>query len=121
MIEFDIPKTLDIALHKARLYYEHVKLRKENQHGNREKSRNFFDNHKPGSNSQPYRKQNNSFQANKNFNRTSTKPYVPALNGNKQVASGANATHLVIKCWKCNRPHYARDSKNKNNGVLHNL
>ena len=49
------------------------------------------------------------------------KPYVPAPNGNKQVASGANATPLVIKCWKCNGTHYARDCKNKTNGVLHNL
>ena len=48
------------------------------------------------------------------------KPYVPAPNGNKQVASGANATPLAIKCWKCNRLHYDRDCKNKNNGFLHN-
>ena len=49
------------------------------------------------------------------------KPYVPAPNGNKQVASGANATPLAIKCWMCNGPHYAWECKNKNNGVLHNL
>ena len=37
------------------------------------------------------------------------------------MASGANATPLAIKCWKCNGPHYAQDCKNKNNEVLHNL
>ena len=58
---------------------------------------------------------------NKNFNKTGTNPYVLAPNGNKEVASGANATPLVIKCWKCNGPHYARDCKNKNNGFFHNL
>jgi len=49
------------------------------------------------------------------------KPYVLAPNGNKQVASGANATPLAIKCCNFNDPHYARNCKNKNNGVLHNL
>ena len=29
-IEFDMPKTLDTMLHKARLCYEHGRLRKEN-------------------------------------------------------------------------------------------
>ena len=116
-----MPKTLDTTLHKARLYYEHGKLRQENQNQNREKYRNFSDNRNPGSNLQPYRKKNNSFQANKNFNKNGTKPYVPAPNGNKQVVSGANDTPLAIKCWKCNGPHYAQDCKNKNNGVLHNL
>ena len=58
---------------------------------------------------------------NKNFNKTGMKLYALAPNGNKQVVSGANATPLVIKCWKCNGPHYARDCKNKNNGLLHDL
>ena len=58
---------------------------------------------------------------NKNFNKPGTKPYVPAPNGNKQVARGANAIPLAIKCWKCNELHYAQECKNKNNGVLHNL
>ena len=49
------------------------------------------------------------------------KPYVLALNGNRKVVSGDNATPLAIKCWKCNGMHYAHDCKNKNNGVLHNL
>ena len=93
-----MPKTLDIVLHKAQLCYEHGKLRQENKNQNREKSRNFSDNHKPGSNPQPYRKKNNSFQVNKNFNKTGTKPYVPAPNGNNQVAIEAKDTPLVIKC-----------------------
>ena len=58
---------------------------------------------------------------NKKFNKTGTKPYVPAPNGNKQVASGANDNPLVIKWWKCNGLHYAQECKNKNNGVLHSL
>ena len=58
---------------------------------------------------------------NKNFNKYGTKPYVPASNVNKPVACGANATLLKIKCWKCYRPHYARDCKNKTSGVLHKL
>ena len=97
-----MPKTLDTALHKARLLYEHGKLRQENQNQNREKSRKNYDNRKPRSNPQPYRKKNKIFQVNKNFNKTSMKPYVPDPNGNKQVASGSNATPLEIKCWKCN-------------------
>jgi len=101
-IEFDMPKMLDTTLHKAWLYYEHGQLWQENQNRNREKSRNFSDNRKPRSNPQPYRKKNKIFQVNKNFNKTSTKPYVLDPNGNKQVASGANATPLEIKCWKCN-------------------
>ena len=90
-----------------------------NQH--QDNSKNLADNRKPGSNPQPYRMQNNSFQANKNFNKYGTKPYVPAANVNKLVASGANATPLQIKWWKWSRPHYARDCKNKTGGVLHNL
>ena len=58
---------------------------------------------------------------NKNFNKYGNRPYVPATNVNKLVASGSNATPLQIKCWKCSGPHYARDCKNKTNGVLHNL
>ena len=94
MIEFDMPNTLDTTLHKARICYEHGKLRQENLNQNRDKAKNFFDNRKPGSNPQPNIKQNNSFQANMNFNRSGTKPYVPAANVNKLVASGANATPL---------------------------
>ena len=30
MIEFDMPKTFDTTLHKARICYEHGQLRKEN-------------------------------------------------------------------------------------------
>ena len=116
-----MPKTLDTALHKARLCYEYGQLRQENQNRNRENSRKFFDNRKPGSNPHPYRKKNNNFPVNKNFNKTGTKPYVPSPNGNKKVVSGAIFTPLAIKCWKCNGPHYAQDCKNKNNGFLHNL
>ena len=55
-------KTLDTTLHKARLYYEHGQLSQENLNQNQDKYKNFSDNHKPGSNPQLYRKQNNSFQ-----------------------------------------------------------
>ena len=102
-----MPKTLDTALHKSQICYEHGQLRQEKQNQNREKSRNVSDNRKTGSNLQPYRKKNNSFQVNKNFNKTGIKPYVPAPNRNKHVLSGANATPLTIKCWKCNGSHYA--------------
>ena len=97
-IEFNMPKTLDTILDKDRLYYEHGNLRQDNMNWNRDKSKNFSDNHKPGFNPQPYIQQNNSFPANKKFNKSGTKPYVPAPNGNKLVASGANATPLQIKC-----------------------
>ena len=73
-IEFDMPKMLDTTLHKDRLCYEHGKLRQENQDRNREKSRNVSNNRKPGSNPQPYRKQNNRFQANRKFNKPGIKP-----------------------------------------------
>ena len=56
-----------------------------------------------------------------NFNKPGMKPYEPTANVNKPVASGANATSLQIKCWKCSGPHYARNCKNKTSGVLHNL
>ena len=97
-IEFDMQKTLDTTLHKARLCYEHGQLRKENMNRNKDKSKNFFDNRKPGFNPHPYRKKNNSFSGNKNFNKSGTNLYVPAPNVNKPVASGANATPLQIKC-----------------------
>ena len=106
-IEFDMPKTLDTTLYTARLCYEHGKLRQENMNRNRDKYREFSHNCKPGSNPQPYRKKNNIFQANKNFNRSGMKPYVPTANVSKPIASGDNATPLHIKCWKCIGPHYA--------------
>ena len=58
---------------------------------------------------------------NMNFNKLGTKPYVPDTNINKLVASGANATPLQIKCWKCSGTHYARDYKKKTGGILHKL
>ena len=67
---------------------------------NQDKYKKFSNNRKPGSNPQPYRKQNNNFLANKKFNKPSTKPYVPGANVNKPVGSGANAAPLHIKCWK---------------------
>ena len=87
-IEFDMPKTLDATLHKARLYYEHGQLRKENMNRNRDKYKNFSDNCKLGFKPPPYKKHNNSFPANKNFNKLGTKPYVPAPNVNKLVEAG---------------------------------
>ena len=49
-------------------------------------------------------------------------PYVPAPNDNKPAANGgSNVSPLQIKCWKFQGPQYARDCKNKTNGVLHNL
>ena len=65
---------------------------------NKDRSKNFSDNHKLGFNPPPHKKQNNSFPANKNFNKSCTKPYVPAPNANKLVATGeANATPIQIK------------------------
>ena len=117
-----MPKTLDTTLHKARLCYENGQIRQDNMNINRDKSKKFFDKHKLGFNPPPYRKQNNIFRANKNFNKSGTKPYVPAPNDNNPIAArGANATLIQIKWWKCNGPHYARDCKNKTNGVLHKL
>ena len=49
------------------------------------------------------------------------KPYVPPDNVNKPISSGAKDILLQIKYRKCSGPHYARDCKNKTNGVLHNL
>ena len=77
-IEFDMPKTSDTTLHKSRLCYEHGHIRKENMNRNGDKSRNFSDNHKTRFNPPLYRKQNNRFSANKNFNKLGTNPYVPA-------------------------------------------
>ena len=74
---------------------------------NRDKSKNFFDNCKPTLNPHPYRNKNNIFQVNKNFNKSGTRPYVPAANASKPVSSGANSTPLQIKCWKCSGPQYA--------------
>ena len=86
-------KTLDTTLHKARLCYEHGYLRQENMNKKRDKSKKFSDNHKPGFKPPPYRKQNNSFLATKNFNKSGTKSYIPTPTANKPVAAGvANAT-----------------------------
>ena len=66
---------------------------------NKDRSKNFSDNHKLGFNPPPYKKQNNNFPANKNFNKSGMKPYVPAPNANKPVAArGANATLIQMKC-----------------------
>ena len=54
--EFDMPKTFDTTLNKARLCYEHGHLRQENLKRNRDKSKNFSNNRKPGFNPPPYRK-----------------------------------------------------------------
>ena len=95
-IEFDMLKNLDTRLHKVRLCYEHGKLRQENMNRNIDKSKKFSKNHKPGFNPPPYKKQNNSFPANKNFNKSGTKPYVQAPNVNKPVAAGgSNATPIL--------------------------
>ena len=107
-IEFYMPKTLDTTLHKIRLYYEHGQIKQKTMNQNRYGSKNFSDNHKPGFNPTSYRKQNNIFLANKNFNKLGTQPYVLAPNANKPVAAGgSNATPIQIKCWKCSGPHYA--------------
>ena len=55
-IEFDMPKTWDATLHKARIFYEHAQLRKENINKRRDRSKTFSDNHKPSFNPPPYRK-----------------------------------------------------------------
>ena len=55
-IEFDMCKTLDTTLHKARLCYEHRKLRQENINKSRDRSRTFSDNRKLGFNPPPYKK-----------------------------------------------------------------
>ena len=73
-IKFDMPKTFDTTLHKAKLFYEHGKLRQENMNKNTDKSNSFSDNHKPKFNPSVYRKQNNSFLANKKINKSGTKP-----------------------------------------------
>ena len=84
-------------LHKARICYEHGYVRKENMNQNRDKSKNFSDNRKPSFNPHPYRNPNNRFPANKNFNKSGTKPYVPAPNVNNPVASVTNSMLLHIK------------------------
>ena len=66
---------------------------------NIDKSKNFSDNHKTGFNPPSYRKKNNSFPANKKFNKSGTKPYVLAPNANKSAINGrVNVTPLQIKC-----------------------
>ena len=90
-----MPKTLDSTLNKARIYYEHGQLRKENMNKNRDKYNKFYDNRKPGFNPTPYRNEDNSFPANKNFNKSGTKPYVLAPNANNPVASGVANDTLI--------------------------
>ena len=55
-IEFDMLKTLDTTLDKARICYEHGKLSQEKMNQNKDKSNKFSNNPKPGFNPQPYRK-----------------------------------------------------------------
>ena len=62
------------------------------------------------------------YSNNKKFNKSGTNPYVPTPNANKLVENGgANVSLLQIKCWKCQGPHYARNYRNKTNGVLQKL
>ena len=68
-IEFDMPKNMDTILHKARILYEHMQLRKENINRSRDRSRTFSDNHKLGFNPPPYRKENNIFPTDRKFNK----------------------------------------------------
>ena len=74
-IEFNMPKTLDTMLHKVRLCYEHEQLRQENLNPNREKSKKFFDNRKPGSNPQPYRKQKSNDSLHGEFQKIRARTY----------------------------------------------
>ena len=66
-IEFDMPRTFDTTLHKYRLFYVHVQLRKENMNISRDMYRTFSDNRKPVFNRPSYIKQNINFPANKNL------------------------------------------------------
>ena len=89
---------------------------------NRNIFRSFSNNHKPGSKPHPYKKQNNSFPPNKNFNKPSAWPNVPAPNSDRPTLNeGAKVFSLQVSCWKCQGPHYASDFQNKTNGFLHNL
>ena len=93
--EFDMLRTFDTTLHKARICYEHGNLRQGNINRIRDRSRTFSDNHKLVFNPLPYKKSNNSFPANKNFNKTGTKPYVLAPNANKSAKNrGAMLMYL---------------------------
>ena len=71
----------------------------ENINRNRDRTKNFSNNHKPRLNPQPYRKHNNNFPTNKNFKKLGTKPYVPAPNAKKPATTGGvNVSPLQIKC-----------------------
>ena len=83
-----MPKTLDTTLHKASLYYEHGHIKQENMNRKIDKYKNFSDNRKSSFNPPPYRKHNNNFPTNNNFNKLGTKSYVSAPNANKIVAAG---------------------------------
>ena len=121
-IKVEMLKTFETTLNKARICNQHRKLWWENINRRRNRSNMFSDNWKPSFNPPAYRKQNNSFPCNKNFNKIGTKSYVPSPNANKPAENeGANVSLLQIKCWKCQGSHYARDSKSNTNGVLHNL
>ena len=64
----------------------------------RDMSNNFSENCKPGFIPPPYKKQNNNFPSNKNFNKLGTKPYIPAPSVYKPVAAeGANATPNIYQ------------------------
>ena len=60
-IKFDMPKTMDATLQKARIFYENGQLRQENINKSRNMSRTFLENCKFGFKPPPYRKQNNNF------------------------------------------------------------
>ena len=90
-IEYDTPKTLDEALYKGRLCYEHSQSRSENQDENRSIKRSFSEQRKKGYKPAIHKNQHIRFPANKNFeNNKSTdkseyQSNIPAQIGTKLV------------------------------------
>ena len=87
-MDFGMLKTLDTTLHKARLCYEHRQMIQENMNKNWDRLRSFSKQRKIGSNPHPYKKQNNSFPPNINFNKIGAPPNVLAANANRRATNG---------------------------------
>ena len=101
-IEFDMPKTMDKAIRKAKLCYRMFKQRSElnkTWKNKKNEKRPAEERIKP----YPFRKGTRSYSDN-NYNRPSSTTN-NGTKGTRTFNSGGKNNSKEIKCWGCNGPH----------------